>query len=100
MIWKRETPAESHGRFRPRQVCSPRLAISGQVPTEINGITRNLSTGGVGLLCEAPLPANVVVRCDFIFPGSPMSIPTLLQVRWSDQVKTDGSYRLGLKFLF
>jgi len=77
----------------------PALAISDQVPIEIKATTQDISKGGVGLLCEELLPTNAMVRCEFVFPGNSMSIPTLLQVRWSDQVKTNGAYRLGLKFL-
>jgi hypothetical protein len=75
-------------------------ALSDQVTIGIKGITENISKGGIGLLSEALLPTNAIVRCEFTFPGNSMSIPTLLQVRWCDQVKTNDSFRIGLKFVF
>jgi len=85
--------AETTGRVLPP------LGVSEQVPADIKGVTENISTGGIGLRSEELLPANTIIRCEFQLAGNSMSIPTLLQVRWSDQVKRNGSYKLGLKFL-
>lgn len=77
----------------------PPLAVSETFPITVTGTTENISKDGVAILCEARLATNAILRCECVLPGSSLSIPTLLQVRWSDVVELHASYRVGLKFL-
>ena len=58
---------------------------------------QDLSEGGVGLRGEHGVEKNQVVRCALNLPGLPVSIPTLMQVRWTR--KLPRGYLMGLQFL-
>lgn len=62
-------------------------------------IAENISEGGVGLISDWLPPSNAVLRCEFAIPGSSVSIPTLLILRWSQEVEGKTKYKLGLQFL-
>jgi hypothetical protein len=60
----------------------------------------NLSNGGVCILSSKPLQASTFVCCNFPVFESPVSIPTLMQVRWSvKQGQKSPSYMSGLQFV-
>ncbi len=60
----------------------------------------NLSNGGVCILSSKPLQASTFVCCKFPVFDSPVSIPTLMQVRWSvKRGQKSPSYMSGLQFV-
>jgi hypothetical protein len=73
---------------------------SGSLPREFQGRIHNLSNGGVCILSSCPLQASLFVCCNFPAPDIPVSIPTLMQVRWTAKHgnKTP-SYVSGLQFV-
>ena len=69
-------------------------APSVSVPARIEDI----SDGGVGLVTDRQLPVSVLVECRIFLPSVPISIPTLLMVRWSRKRPSD-RHDVGLQFL-
>ena len=62
-------------------------------------VAENLAKGGIGMLCDRPLAAGTVVRCDIALLNEDVYIPTLLKVRWNHLSKDKKKYRLGLEYL-
>ena len=79
-------------------ILSP-LAGPEQPQLVLRGVAVNISSGGIGMLTDQPLSRDAVVRCEIALSDSRMHIPTLLKVRWYDQVRGEGQYRFGLQFL-
>lgn len=73
---------------------------AGAAPKEFHGRIHNLSNGGVCILSSSPLQADTFVRCDLPAFDVPVSIPTLMQVRWTAKrgLKSPG-YMSGLQFV-
>jgi hypothetical protein len=70
------------------------------MPKEFDGRIHNLSNGGVCILSSCPLQAAVLVCCNFPASDVPVSIPTLLQVRWTAKNgRKSPSYVSGLQFV-
>ena len=65
----------------------------------LGSIVENISAGGVGLVSDWLPSSNAVLRCEFAIPDSAVSIPTLLRLRWSQEVEGKRKYKLGLQFL-
>jgi len=60
----------------------------------------NLSNGGVCVLSSRPLEPSTFMCCSFPVFDSPVSIPTLMQVRWSvKRGQKSPSYISGLQFV-
>ena len=69
-------------------------------PKEFDCRIHNLSNGGVCVLSSRPLQPSTFVCCTFPVFDSPVSIPTLLQVRWSvKRGQKSPSYISGLQFV-
>jgi hypothetical protein len=69
-------------------------------PKEFDGRVHNLSNGGVCVLSSSPLPADTFVCCNLAAPDVPVSIPTLMQVRWTvKRGQKPVSYISGLQFV-
>jgi len=69
-------------------------------PKEFDGRIQNVSRGGACILSTLPLPAASFVKCDINVPDLPISIPTLMQVRWSaKRGHKSVSYLSGLSFI-
>jgi hypothetical protein len=67
---------------------------------DFEGRVQNLSQGGICLLSSTPLQASTFVRCDISMPDLPVSVPTLLQVRWtSKRDPRTMNYLSGLRFV-
>jgi hypothetical protein len=78
--------------------------LSGQatatIPKDLDGCTHNLSNGGVCILSSRPLQADTFVRCCFEAPDVPVSIPALMQVRWTiRRGHKPARYISGLQFV-
>jgi len=52
-------------------------------PKEFDGRINNLSNGGVCILSSCPLPPATFLLFNFPVSDAPVSIPTLMQVRWT-----------------
>ena len=81
-----------------------RSLLSGQtaggLPKEFDARIHNLSNGGVCVLSSCPLPAALFVCCNFPTSDVPVSIPSLLQVRWTaKRGNKSPSYISGLQFV-
>ena len=69
-------------------------------PKEFDCRIHNLSNGGVCVLSSRPLQPSTFVCCTFPVFESPVSIPTLMQVRWSvKRGQKSPSYMSGLQFV-
>ena len=69
-------------------------------PKEFDCRIHNLSNGGVCVLSSAPLAASTFVCCNFPVFDSPVSIPTLMQVRWTvKRGQKSPNYISGLQFV-
>jgi hypothetical protein len=81
-----------------------RSLLSGQTatapPKNFDGRIHNLSNGGVCILSSSPLQAAMLVCCNFPVSDVPVSIPTLMQVRWTaKRGNKSPSYISGLQFV-
>ncbi len=93
-----------HERFPQVFEVHARSLLSGQtpdaLPKEFDGRIHNLSDGGVCILSACPLPASMFICCSFPVPDAPVSIPTLMQVRWTaKRGHKSPSYISGLQFV-
>ena len=79
-----------HERFPQVLDVHARCLLSGpedsqpqDLPKEFEGRIQNLSKSGACILSSVPLPPSAFVSCDFPLVDAPVSIPTLMQVRWT-----------------
>ncbi len=77
-----------------------------QRPTNVlNGMTENISKGGLSLVSEMPLAVGTMVVCDISLPSLPRPLRALAQVVRSDSKdgrivdRTVAIYKAGLKIL-
>jgi hypothetical protein len=69
-------------------------------PKEFDGRIHNLSNGGACILSSYPLQADTFLCCEFPVFDAPVSIPTLMQVRWTAKCgNKSASYISGLHFV-
>jgi hypothetical protein len=52
-------------------------------PKEFEGRIQNLSNRGACILSSLPLPPAAFVCCNFPVFDAPVTVPTLMQVRWT-----------------
>jgi hypothetical protein len=73
---------------------------AGALPKEFDGRIHNLSNGGMCILSSCALQAAMFVCCSFPVSDAPVSIPALMQVRWSvKRGHKSPSYISGLQFV-
>ncbi len=58
----------------------------------------NASEGGLCVVLNRSLVLSAVIRCRFQLKDLPVTVPTLLQVRWVEPTP-EGKYRCGLMYL-
>ena len=75
------------------------VGATGKRKNPIRGQIQNISAGGLCLRTPQPVHVASLLRCEIPFPRVPVSIPTLMQVRWAYKEPTGNSYRVGLQFL-
>ena len=81
-----------------RSLLSGRTA--GALPKEFEGRIHNLSNGGICILSSTPLQSDTFVTCNLPVLDIPVSIPTIMQVRWTTkQGNKSRSYISGLQFV-
>jgi hypothetical protein len=101
-----DTPTERRGFFRYPISCridmsSLSEATGGAMRSgDLAGAVVNVSDGGSCILADQPLEPLTVLRCQFRFPGVPVPIPVLSQVRWVERFHGDHrAFRIGLAFI-
>lgn len=66
----------------------------------IVGRVQNVSKGGLCLISPQPMAESSVVRCEICVSEVPVSIPTLMLVRWTRKQNLQAEiYLTGLQFL-
>jgi hypothetical protein len=63
----------------------------------LKGKVENISAGGACVLTRKRLKESQIVHCELKIPNIPITIPTLMQVRWT--VPRKEQFRSGLQFL-
>ena len=70
------------------------------LPQEFDGRIQNLSNGGACILSSFPLPPAVFICCNFPVSDAPVSVPILMQVRWTaKRGLTPPNYISGFQFV-
>ncbi len=65
------------------------------------GRIQNMSKGGICFLSSQPITRASLLRCEIGMSDVPLSVPTLLLVRWTKKQGVESnSYLSGLQFLF
>jgi len=78
----------------------PPVHASHPAPREVQGRIQNLSEGGICLMSSQPLPVSSFVCCEITMPDIPVSIPALMQVRWTAKRGREANrYIQGLRFI-
>jgi len=78
----------------------PPVRSSHATPKEIQGRIQNVSQGGLCVLSTQPLAVSTFVVCEIAMPDIPVSIPALMQVRWTvKRGKEAYHYIHGLRFV-
>ena len=93
-----------HERYPQVLKIHARSLLSGQTasapPKEFDGRIQNLSNGGACILSPCRLQADTFLRCDLPVFDARVSIPTLMQVRWTaKRGNKSASYIGGLHFV-
>jgi hypothetical protein len=74
--------------------------VGSSVPKQIHGRIQNVSDGGVCIMTPLPLPVASFVCCEIAMLEVPVSIPALMQVRWtSKRGNSSEHYINGLRFV-
>ena len=99
-----ERDRREHARFpQALEVCArglPPVQASYSAPKEVRGRIQNVSQGGVCIMSPHPLAVSTFVFCEIAVPDIPVSIPTLMQVRWTAKRGRDGQHYInGLRFV-
>ena len=69
-------------------------------PREFDGRIQNLSNGGACILSSCALPPAVFVCCPLPVCDVPVSVPTLMQVRWTaKRGQKSPNYITGFQFV-
>ena len=74
----------------------PSLGLREAGKNAFRGEIQNIGVGGLCLLSDRSIPLSSLVRCEIVVPGTSVTIPTLMQVRWAQKHPK----RIGLQFLF
>jgi len=105
MTYPSDRERRQHERYPQVLEVHARTLLSGQTasapPKEFDGRLHNLSNGGVCILSQCALQADTFLCCDLPVFDAPVSIPTLMQVRWTaKRGNKSASYNIsGLQFV-
>ena len=93
-----------HARFpqalEVRARSMPPVTAAHSTPGEVEGRIQNLSQGGICIMSSQPLPVSNFVFCDISVPDIPVTIPALMQVRWTAKRGREANrYMNGLRFI-
>ncbi len=65
----------------------------------LQGRIQNISAGGLCLLTRQVPNVTDPIRSEITVPGTPVGIPTLVQIRWSRKSADKRNHVVGLQFL-
>ena len=104
MTYPSDRERRQHERYPQVLKVHARSLLSGQTasvpPKEFDGHIQNLCNGGACILSSYPLQADTFLCCDLSMFDAPVSIPTLMQVRWTAKRGNESaSYISGLHFV-
>ncbi len=91
-------------RHEPRYSSQLEIHLSELTPTNETlvaltpGSVANLSRHGLCVNTPRPLTPCSCVRCEISLPGTPVQLPTLMQVRWVKEI-AESVYQCGLSYL-
>ena len=97
-------PEVAELRQDPRYECQLAVQVRELTPTTdlfiamLGGVVTDMSQSGVRIRTVRPLTTFATVRCEITFPNTSLSVPTLMQVRWTRQTG-DCQYDCGLVYL-
>jgi hypothetical protein len=66
---------------------------------EIRGRIQNVSDGGICIMTSSALTVSSFVCCELSMLEVPVTIPTLMQVRWSARRGNANEHITGLRFV-
>src|SRR5215212_9150656 len=98
-------PVDRRSEQRYPYLCDVEHVSSASAAAEDAPIVRskvlNVSTGGACILATGcSVEAFSVLPCTFQFPGVPIGVPVLAQVRWIERPPADATrLRIGVSFL-
>jgi len=100
----KERERREHARFpQALEVCArsmPPVHATYPGSKEIRGRIQNLSQGGICIMSSQPLAVATFVFCEIAVPDVPVSIPALMQVRWTaKRGRETQQYIYGLRFI-
>jgi hypothetical protein len=103
MYASRTREARQHPRYAVHCKASAQELSDIGTPSEedeIQGEVHNISRGGFCITLKRACRVSSVLKCDISFPGVPVSIPTLAQVRWSHKGSfTELASKVGVELL-
>jgi hypothetical protein len=71
-----------------------------EIEKAVIGRVQNVSRGGICLVSPQPMAQSCLVRCEIGVSEIPVSIPTLMQVRWTRKQSLQAdTYVTGLQFV-
>ena len=78
----------------------PGLESEQRSAPSVRGWIRNVSNAGISLFTEQPLEDSSLQRCGVLLAGTPVAVPTLMQVKWTLQTGTRSHGNVsGLQFV-
>jgi hypothetical protein len=70
------------------------------LPKEFEGRIQNLSKSGTCILSSVALPQSAFICCEFPLSDGPVTVPTLMQVRWTaKRGRKAPNYLSGFEFV-
>ena len=76
------------------------LGSRSEIEKAVVGRVQNVSRGGICLVSPQPMAQSCLVRCEIGVSEIPVSIPTLMQVRWTRKQSLQAdTYVTGLQFV-
>ncbi len=63
------------------------------------GWIQDIGQGGVCFVSDKPMTLFALVRGEIVVSNSAVSIPTLMQVRWTGEMSAGQRCKIGLQFL-
>ena len=95
---RRRYPRFPHVLDVQAQECPP-VDYSGLSKPPIPARVQNVSKGGVCLLSQTKIPRSSLLRCEIAIAEVPVTVPTLVRVRWTRKQDIEvESYLCGLQF--
>lgn len=94
-----QVPASTDNRQFPRVGVSTDVKYAVVIPEYDNGISKDISQGGMCLETKKSLPQGSILRLEFDLPGDPPEhIQALGRVVWQ-RTSVEGTFSTGIKFL-